>query len=123
MNPEIKLGNIMIDCSDERLLQQFYSKLLNWEQCMLYGKPAVKNSDGIVLLFSQIPNYVPPVWPEKRNKQQKQMHFDFQVENLDEYVDKAKSLGAQLAEEQYGGQNYITMIDPAGHPFCLCKLN
>jgi len=29
-------------------------------------------------------------------------------------------IGAVKAESQYGGDDYVTMFDPEGHPFCLC---
>lgn len=74
---EISLGNVMVDCDDELKLQRFYGELLGWEMCELFDRPAVRSSDGIVFLFIEEPDYVPPVWPEKAGKQQKQMHFDF----------------------------------------------
>ena len=49
------------------------------------------------------------------------MHFDFQVDNVAEMVKKAESLGAKKAESQFGGNDFVTMFDPAGHPFCLCR--
>lgn len=122
MNIEVGLGNVMVDCDDAGQLQRFYGELLDWEQCWMYGCPAVRNSGGIVFLFAQEDDYVPPVWPEVDGCQQKQMHFDFQVENVAEYVKKAEELGAVKAEAQFGGEDeFITMLDPAGHPFCLCK--
>ena len=111
----------MIDCDDEIKLQKFYSELLGWKRCELFSRPAICSSNGIVFLFIEEAEYVPPVWPEEHGKQQKQMHFDFQVDNLDNAVKKAEKLGAVKAKEQFGKNQFITMIDPAGHPFCLCK--
>lgn len=121
MKQEVTLGNIMVDCDDELKLQIFYGELLGWEKCKLFGRPAVKSSNGIVFLFIEEPNYIRPAWPEEDGKQQKQMHFDFQVDNILMMVKKAESLGATKANDQYGGDDFITMIDPAGHPFCLCR--
>ena len=118
---EILLGNVMVDCNDELELQNFYGELLGWERRELFGRPAVRSSNGIVFLFIEEPDYVPPVWPEEAGKQQKQMHFDFQVDDVNAAVSKAISLGASKAPNQYGGEDFITMLDPAGHPFCLCK--
>ena len=118
---ERKLGNVMVDCEDEAKLQAFYSELLGWERCTLYDRPGVRSSGGIVFLFISEPDYVRPVWPEKEGSQQKQMHFDFQVPNLAEYVAKAEKLGAVKAPDQFGGKYWVTMFDPSGHPFCLCK--
>ena len=121
MKREVALGNVMVDCDDEKALQKFYGELLGWEICELFARPAVRSSNGIVFLFIEEPDYVPPVWPEENNKQQKQMHFDFQVENVEEAVKRAESLGAKKAASQFGGNHFVTMLDPAGHPFCLCK--
>ena len=121
MVDEVVLGNVMVDCDDERKLQRFYGKLLGWEMCELFARPAVRSSSGIVFLFIEEKDYVPPVWPEDTGKQQKQMHFDFQVDNVAEMVKKAESLGAKKAESQFGGNDFVTMFDPAGHPFCLCR--
>lgn len=121
MNHEVVLGNVMVDCDDEKNLQKFYGKLLGWEMCELFGRPAVRSSNGIVFLFIEEADYRPPVWPEKTGKQQKQMHFDFQVDDVNAAVEKAISLGAVKAPYQYGGEQFITMFDPSGHPFCLCK--
>ena len=121
MVDEVVLGNVMVDCDDERKLQRFYGELLGWEMCELFARPAVSSSSGIVFLFIEEKDYVPPVWPEDTGKQQKQMHFDFQGDNVAEMVKKAESLGAKKAESQFGGNDFVTMFDPAGHPFCLCR--
>ena len=121
MVDEVVLGNVMVDCDDERKLQRFYGELLGWEMCELFARPAVSSSSGIVFLFIEEKDYDPPVWPEDTGKQQKQMHFDFQVDNVAEMVKKAESLGAKKAESQFGGNDFVTMFDPAGHPFCLCR--
>lgn len=121
MPEEVVLGNVMVDCDDEKKLQKFYGELLNWEMCELFARPAVRSSSGKVFLFIEEDNYVPPVWPEETGKQQKQMHFDFQVENVTETVKKAELLGATKAKSQFGGKDFVTMFDPAGHPFCLCQ--
>ncbi|WP_347460072.1 VOC family protein [Clostridium pasteurianum] len=52
-------------------------------------------------------------------KQQKQMHFGFQVDDLLTAVLQAEALGACKAESQFGGNSFVTMFDPEGHPFCL----
>ncbi|WP_073077393.1 VOC family protein [Sporobacter termitidis] len=121
MKKEVVLGNVMVDCDDERKLQKFYGELLGWDLCELFERPAVRSSSGVVFLFIEEPDYIRPIWPEESGKQQKQMHFDFQVDDILVMVEKAKVLGAVMAADQYGGEDFVTMIDPSGHPFCLCK--
>jgi hypothetical protein len=36
-------------------------------------------------------------------------------------VEEAIKLGATKSAAQYGGEQFVTMLDPEGHPFCLCK--
>lgn len=121
MKQEVVLGNVMVDCDNERELQKFYGELLGWEMCELFGRPAVRSSGGVVFLFIEEPDYIRPTWPEESGRQQKQMHFDFQVDDVSEMVEKAKMLGAVTATDQYGEEDFVTMLDPSGHPFCLCK--
>ena len=89
--------------------------------CELFARPAVRSSAGIVFLFIEEAEYIRPTWPEETGKQQKQMHFDFQVDNVTEMVEKAERLGAAKSKAQFGGSDFVTMFDPAGHPFCLCQ--
>lgn len=39
MREEVKLGNIMVDCKNEKVLQKFYGELLGWEMCELFDRP------------------------------------------------------------------------------------
>ncbi|HWS43920.1 MAG TPA: VOC family protein [Pseudoflavonifractor sp.] len=116
----ICLGNIMVDCGDEEELCAFYHTLLGWEKCRLYGRPGLRSREGLVFLFIGEEGYVPPIWPEEEGRQQKQMHFDFQVPDIAAAAEYAQSLGAVMASPQFGGSEWVTMLDPAGHPFCLC---
>ena len=118
----VQLGNVMIDCDDESKLCSFYESLLGWRRGSLFGRPSLTSESGLIFLFVQEEDYVPPVWPEQPNRQQKQMHFDFQVPDVRAAVEQALLLGARRAEAQYGSEDeaFVTMIDPAGHPFCLC---
>jgi Glyoxalase-like domain len=42
------------------------------------------------------------------------------VDDVMAAVEYAKSLGASEADSQFGKNEWVTMLDPAGHPFCLC---
>jgi hypothetical protein len=48
------------------------------------------------------------------------MHFDFQVGDLDSAVAEAVALGASVATRQ-PQDNVRVLVDPAGHPFYLCR--
>lgn len=120
MSKEVVLGDVLVDCDDAQKLRSFYAELLGWQSVELYECPAVRSSNGVVFLFVQEEDYIPPIWPEEAGLQQKQMHFDFQVPDVQAAVKKAEELGAVKSEAQFGGEYFTTMFDPAGHPFCLC---
>lgn len=122
MISNLTIGDITIDCSDAARVREFYANLTGWERMVAYDCLALKADIGMTILFveTDIP-YVRPVWPEETGKQQKQMHFDFTVDDLSSTVEKAIQFGATKAAEQYGGEQYATMLDTEGHPFSLCK--
>ena len=113
--------SIMVDCQKFAGIRDFYAKLTGWDQDF---HPSVVLSDTrMIICFMESEgdfDYIPPVWPEKCGKQQKQMHFNFQVDDLQLSVDEAIRIGATKTAEQYGGEHFVTMLDPEGHPFCLC---
>ena len=98
----------------------FYVNLLGWEKTIAFDCFALKADNGMTILFAEtdIP-YVPPVWPEEPGKQQKQMHFNFQVDDLQSAVEEAISLGATKPADQYVGEHFVTMLDVDGHPILL----
>ncbi len=117
----VTIGDISIDCSDPMRTRDFYASLTGWEKREAYGCPALVGDNGLLLLFMGCDfEFVPPVWPEEPGKQQKQMHFNFQVDDLPSAVKEALLYGATKAAAQYGEEHFITMLDPEGHPFCLC---
>lgn len=119
----ITIGDLTIDCSNADRTREFYAKLTGWEKITAFDCLALKAYNGMILLFAEpddIP-YDPPVWPEEHGKQQKQMHFNFQVDDLPAAVAEAICLGASKSTAQFGEDHYITMLDPDGHPFCLCR--
>ena len=120
MADQIKLADIVVDCPDDQKLCTFYQELLGWSRSEMFGHPAVVSENGVMFLFVQEEDYVAPVWPEEPDKQQKQLHFDFLVPDVAAAVAKAEQLGAIKATAQFGGDHFVTMFDPAGHPLCLC---
>jgi predicted enzyme related to lactoylglutathione lyase len=122
MIPNLTIGDLMIDCADAGRVRDFYAGLMGWEKTAAFDCPALKTDNGMTVLFAEtdIP-YAPPAWPEEPGTQQKQMHLDFTVDDLPSSVEEAVRLGAAKAAEQYGGEYFVNMLDPEGHPFCLCK--
>ena len=119
--PALKIIATTIDCADENALADFYVNLLGWTKTFSGNGFAVISSPDypFLLVFQAVENYQPPIWPWKKDKQAQMMHFDFYVENLAEAVEHAKTCGATVSEVQFFPETGTTMLDPAGHPFCL----
>jgi len=119
---DVTIGDLMIDCANAEHVREFYANLMGWKKIVAYNCLALKTDKGLIILFAEtdIP-YESPVWPEKPGEQQKQMHLDFTVDNVPLAIDKAIRLGATKSAAQYGGEGFITMLDPEGRPFCLCR--
>ena len=112
--------NLVIDCADAGIMADFYSKLLGWEWThpQANGWAAITSPTGSVIAFQEVEGYQPPVWPWQEGKQGQMLHIDIWVDDLEESVQYAIECGAKLADEQFF-RTSRTMIDPAGHPFCI----
>ena len=75
-------------------------------------------SHGTALAAVRIAGYQPPTWPDPAIP--KQLHLDLSVGDLDAAEAEAVRLGARRAGEQPEPARWRVMLDPAGHPFCLC---
>jgi catechol 2,3-dioxygenase-like lactoylglutathione lyase family enzyme len=109
-----------VEAPDPAALAGFYSRLLDWP--VVHQEPGtsvVGTPQGAFLVFQQAEGYVPPVWPPVEGQQRPMLHLDFQVGDLESAVDDAVELGARLADHQ-PQENVRVLLDPAGHPFCLC---
>lgn len=110
-----------IEAPDPGGLARFYAELLGWH--IGHEEPGTAvvatSPQGPFLVFQQADDYRAPVWPPAAGDQRPMMHLDFQVGDLDSAVAEAVALGAVLAEHQ-PRENVRVLVDPAGHPFCLC---
>ena len=111
-----------IEAPDPAALAAFYAALLGWP--IVHQEPGtsvVAAPEGsIYVVFQEAAGYEPPVWPPEDGRQRPMMHFDFQVADLEAAVAEAVALGATAAEHQ-PQPNVRVLVDPAGHPFCLCR--
>lgn len=124
MNDElmIKMQCIVLDCENSMALAGFYSALLGWK--IHDANPewiGVSMPDELpYILFQQVSDYIPPVWPDASGEQRQMAHIDFVVSDLTQAVAHAVGCGAIKAEVQ-SSEKWTVMIDPAGHPFCLVQ--
>ncbi len=112
---------VVLDAPDARELAHFYERLLGWT---LFNESddwvdlAPSETAGYNLAFATEPHYVRPVWPTVEGGPQMSVHLDLEVDDLEEGVAHALSVGAELADFQ--PQDTVRVfLDPAGHPFCL----
>ena len=123
----IKLYTMTMDCKEPYSLAKFYAELLGWEipfyndDFACVGAPGTGQGTYPGITIQRNPAYVPPVWPEKPGEQQQMEHLDFAVDNLEAAVEHAIRCGATKADEQFS-EDWTVMLDPAGHPFCLCRM-
>ncbi|MFF4603099.1 VOC family protein [Streptomyces sp. NPDC001339] len=118
--PRFSLATVAVDCADAHALADFYRRLLGWEvTCSEPGWVLLRCPEGGTgLSFQSEPGYRPPVWPERPEEQQKMLHLDIRVDDLDEAEAYAVALGA--ARAAYQPQDDVrVLLDPAMHPFCL----
>lgn len=124
---KIKMYSFTVDCTNPYELARFYADLLHWEipfhdeNFACIGAPGTGQGTYPGITFQRNPDYKPPVWPEKPGTQQQMAHLDFAVNDLEEAVQHALQCGATIANEQFS-DSWRVMIDPAGHPFCLCQM-
>lgn len=115
----ISLGAITFDCPNGEELWKFYRALGDLQPQDVNGMaPALVADTGVMVLFQQVENYSPPTWPTQERGQQ--MHIDFHTKDREGHVQRAIELGATQQEVERG---FTAMLDPAGHPFCICDDN
>lgn len=110
----LKLDTICVDCPDPERLARFYGDLLGVET----DGDCIRLMDGgLEVWFQKVVDYVPPTWPTQERGQQ--IHFDLHTNDRETEVVRAVAMGASIASEENAG--YTVMLDPAGHPFCICN--
>lgn len=111
-----------IEAPDPGALAVFYSELLDWP--VVHQEPGTAivkpPQDGVFMVFQLAEDYAPPVWPPEPGRLRTMMHLDVEVEDLEAAVAEAVALGATIAGFQ-PQDNVRVLLDPAGHPFCLCR--
>ncbi|MFD0005267.1 MULTISPECIES: VOC family protein [unclassified Streptomyces] len=120
-----RLRSVVIDCPDPRALARFYAGVgggtvddddPEWVVLQLPGGPR--------LAFQPAPGYTAPEWP-RADRNSQQFHLDFDAGStwaeVEAAQEKVLALGARLlhAEDK---EDFRVYADPAGHPFCLCRI-
>lgn len=110
---------VNLDCAEPPALAAFYSELTGGEITFDSAEYAsVTMGGGVTLLFQKVAEHRPPTWPDPERPQQS--HLDFLVDDLDKAEAAAVRMGASKPGFQPGGDRWRVLVDPAGHPFCVC---
>ncbi|MFE0331816.1 VOC family protein [Streptomyces sp. NPDC058960] len=122
-----RFRNVVIDCPDPRALAEFYARVGG-------GTPKAEDEEWVVLRipdgprigFQRVEGYTPPEWP-RADRNPQQFHLDFDAgsawEEVDAAHEKVLALGARpLDVEDREKKDFMVYADPAGHPFCLCRI-
>lgn len=117
MTVTARLDLAIFDAPDIRAVGSFYAELTGWDvvrdETDRFG---VRTADGQEIEFQNAPDHVSPRWPGQEHPQQ--FHLDLRTADPQAQAERAVGLGAtRLAD----GANWITLADPAGHPFDLCQ--
>ena len=122
-----RLRSVVVDCPAPRELARFYAAVGG-------GVPEEQDADRVVLqipagprlAFQRAEGYAPPDWPSADHDSQ-QFHLDFDAggtwAEVDEAEGKVLALGARVLDrEDDEKKGFRVYADPAGHPFCLCRV-
>ncbi|MET8584809.1 VOC family protein [Streptomyces collinus] len=126
MSAVARLRSVVLDCPDPRALAGFYAAVAG-------GTPEQEDEDWVVLkvpdgprlAFQRAEGHTPPEWPRADRSQQ--FHLDFDAgatwAEVDAAHERVLALGARpLDLEDREKKDFLVYADPAGHPFCLCRI-
>ncbi|MEV1289438.1 VOC family protein [Micromonospora sp. NPDC049679] len=112
------LAMVSLDCSDPAALAEFYKRVLGWEITHSQDEYAMISDGKTSIGFGRMENYAPPAWPD--SVAPKRYHLDLYVDDLDKAEAQCVEWGAAKPDFQ-PGETWRVLIDPAGHPFCICQ--
>ncbi|WP_328871839.1 VOC family protein [Streptomyces sp. NBC_00287] len=124
-----RFRSVVIDCPEPLALAEFYAAIVG-------GTPQVQEEDWVILeapglprlAFNREPGFQPPAWPREGGNAQ-QFHLDLDAGSTWEEVNEAErrvlELGARLLRRERDPveEDFRVFADPAGHPFCLCRID
>ncbi|MEG8279469.1 VOC family protein [Streptomyces sp. AHA2] len=127
MSAVARFRSVVVDCPDPRELARFYAQVAG-------GTPEDGDPDWVVLrvpdgprlAFQRSSDHTPPEWP-RADRNAQQFHLDFDAgstwEEMDAAEERVLALGARvLDKEDDEKKDFRVYADPAGHPFCLCRI-
>jgi catechol 2,3-dioxygenase-like lactoylglutathione lyase family enzyme len=113
-----RLALVAFDAPDIDKLASFYTELTGWPEVRREaGWIDLRSPDGgLGVTFQLAPDHIAPEWPGQKRPQQ--FHLDLLIDGYQAAAERAVGLGATRLGE---GPNWVTLADPAGHPFDVCQ--
>jgi len=117
MTVTARLDLAIFDAADIDRVGSFYAEMTGWDVVRTDSdRFGVCTPGGQEIEFQRAPDHIPPRWPGQEHPQQ--FHLDLLIDGHEAAAQRAVGLGAtRLAD----GPSWITLADPAGHPFDLCQ--
>lgn len=109
---------VSLDSPDPAAHAEFYHRLLGWDITHSEADYAMISNGTSSLGFGRVDAYHPPQWPDTASA--KRYHVDVYVDDLDKAEQQCVAAGARVPDFQPGEGRWRVLLDPAGHPFCLC---
>ena len=121
MSEKIPLAGVVLDAPDPLALATFYQRLLGWdivdssESWVSLKGPAGSSK----LSIQRESHHRRPAWPSEPDRQQMQVHLDFEVPDLEAAQQAAVDAGGTVMSWQPQEEGVRIIADPVGHIFCL----
>ncbi|MHA6629274.1 VOC family protein [Pseudonocardia sichuanensis] len=106
---------VVLDSERPAGLAEFYRSVLGGEITESGDDYAALAADGVALAFQRVADGSSPAWPHGGRR----LHLDVAVPDLDAARARLVELGARVPQFQPGGGDWIVLLDPEGHPFCI----
>ena len=122
--PDIVLGDVVLDTDDPPRLAEFYAALARLGDHPAGGglvehRAAGRPAPAACPSSSRL-DHRPPSWPDNQVPQQFHLDLDVPAAELSSSVAYAQSIGATMADNSRSESTFVVLLDPSGHPFCLC---
>lgn len=131
MPPIARMRNVVLDCPDPRQLADFYAELLGGaiEGDADNDWVTLHTPGGLRLCFQEAAGHRPPDWRPHVDSGAQQAHLDLDagptVQDVERAQERVLALGAKPLDldDDNGERDFRVYADPAGHPFCLCRID